>query len=226
VESVGIVPHPIGISAIPAKYQAAQFPPATAPGKPRSAIAKVKPGSHVGGQVITPVLEGLPARILIKVLGPAVDHEIVQPQLATVVPVFHHRHQSTAVKCRSVLLVSGIKVTDGRGVVDRGDHYPACIVSLGVIRYRPAVGLVGSEPCLSAAACCRIGDKRKWLGIVSPGSPAGCGVFHKCIENVPASVESKGNGVGRAPLVERVAVEEADYDMELPTGTIHGPRGG
>src|SRR5262245_25788993 len=115
------------------------------------------------------------------------------------------------VEGRAVLLVAVGQVADGRLVADHGGDAAPAAVARGVVGQRPAVRLRLTREALGLVASgARVPLGREAARAVAAGPPAAGGVLDVDVEMVAPTGEAQGDGVGRAPLVERAGMEETE----------------
>ncbi|GEM_PF-5498676 len=225
-KSIAVACHLVGIPAVAAKAESAEFTAAATTGMLRRAESEIEPRPHVGRNVRSPIPKFLPAGILAEVLRVAVDRHIVQPQLAGCVGRFHHRHQSEPVERRSVGLVPAVQVAHGRLAADRRRDSPRAVVGLGVVPQRPLERRVDREALELWPARFRVRCGRKRARAVAARSPARRAVFEPRIKHIAAPRQTQRDRVRRAPFVHRVGIEESHEHVKRLARTQQSSRRG
>src|SRR6266550_60390 len=125
----------------------------------------------------------------------SVNRHVIQPDLSRVVSAFHDIENTEAIKYRAIGFVAGVDRHDGGVAAERGGDTAQSASAIGIIVERERV--VG----WAAGNGCRSAERR------AASSPQTSAIFEIRVKISASAVDSQGNGVGRAPLVDGVGVE-------------------
>src|SRR5262245_30455949 len=138
-QAIRVICHALRVTAIASKNQSAQLAGTGPAGKARRAVAEVKVRPNDLSRVSAPVLEPLPARILAKILGLAVDRDLIQPHLATCGRGLHNVKEAKTIERRAVFFMSFCQMAHGFNPVYGGSNNTAPAVTFRIVIERPAM---------------------------------------------------------------------------------------
>src|SRR5882762_5319153 len=144
----------------------------------------------------------------------SVNRHVIQPDLSRVVSALYHIENTEAIKCRAIGIVAGVESHDGGVAAQRGGDSSPTAGAIGVVVERErVVGCAAGNGCLSAE--CR-----------AARSPQTSAILEIRDKIRTSAVDSQGNGVGCAPLVGSVSVEETNQGMAATLRHIQHARSG
>ena len=144
----------------------------------------------------------------------SVNRHVLQPDLSRVIRALHDIKNTEAIKHRTIGLVAGIESHDGGVAAQCGGDSAPTASAIGIVVERERVaGCAAGNRCLSAER-------------PAARPPQTSAILEIRVKISSPAVDSQGNGVGRAPLVDRIRVEETDQGMATTLRHIQDARNG